>query len=458
MSSVRAPAVAGSFYPGAATTLQAQVAALLAAAAAPKQQRPKALIAPHAGYVYSGPVAANAYALLAPFRSDYSRVVLLGPAHRVYVRGLALPAADAFATPLGEVALDCEAIAAIRHLPQVCTSNDAHAHEHSLEVQLPFLQQALAGFTLVPLAVGEASAEQVAEVLGLLWDDDRTLIVVSSDLSHYLPYAQARTIDLETARVVLSMAPQLNHQQACGATPVNGLLLEARGRGLRPELLDLRNSGDTAGDKSRVVGYASFAFYDRSSTLERQYEEQQRADGRVLVSIARSSIAGGFGIRASVEEDAPFLHRPGASFVTLKSEHRLRGCIGSLRAHRALVEDVKANALAAAFHDPRFAPLSVDELSDTNIEVSVLSKLAPLAFRNQEHALAQLCPGKDGVVLEFGCHRGTFLPQVWENLPAPASFLGELKRKAGLPRDFWDDGIRLFRYTVSKWTESEEYL
>ncbi|MEK6209733.1 MAG: AmmeMemoRadiSam system protein B [Pseudomonadota bacterium] len=458
MSSVRAPAVAGAFYPGAAATLQALVAALLAAATTPRQQRPKVLIAPHAGYVYSGPVAANAYALLAPFRGDYSRVVLLGPAHRAYVRGLALPVADAFATPLGEIALDREAIAAIRHLPQVCVSDDAHAHEHSLEVHLPFLQQALAGFTLVPLAVGEASAEQVAEVLRLLWGDDRTLIVISSDLSHYLPYAQAKTTDEQTARMVLSMAPQLNHQQACGATPVNGLLLEARGRGLRPELLDLRNSGDTAGDKSRVVGYASFAFYDQASAREKQDDKQERADGRVLVSIARSSIAGSFGIRTSVQEGAPFLDRSGASFVTLKSENRLRGCIGSLQAHRTLVEDVKANARAAAFHDPRFAPLSFDELSATKIEVSVLSALAPLAFRNHEHALAQLRPGEDGVVLEFGCHRGTFLPQVWENLPSPAVFLGELKRKAGLPRDFWDDGIRLFRYTVSKWAESEECL
>ena len=458
MTSVRAPAVAGAFYPGAAATLQAQVAALLAAARPPSQQRPKALIAPHAGYIYSGPVAANAYALLAPFRNDYSRVVLLGPAHRVYVRGLALPAADTFATPLGEIALDREAIAAIRHLPQVCISDDVHAHEHSLEVHLPFLQQALAGFTLVPLAVGEASAEQVAEVLGQLWGDDRTLIVVSSDLSHYLPYAQARMIDEQTARMILGMTPQLNHEQACGATPVNGLLLEARDRGLHPKLLDLRNSGDTAGDKSRVVGYASFAFYDQVSARETQDDEHERADGRVLVSIARSAIAGNFGIRTSVQQDAPFLHRPGASFVTLTSANRLRGCIGSLQAHRTLVEDVKANARAAAFHDPRFEPLSFDELSATKIEVSLLSALLPLAFRNQVHALEQLRPGEDGVVLEFKRHRGTFLPQVWENLPSPAAFLGELKRKAGLPLDFWDDGIRLFRYSVSKWAESEKCL
>ncbi|HKQ24827.1 MAG TPA: AmmeMemoRadiSam system protein B [Burkholderiales bacterium] len=458
MTSVRTPAVAGAFYPGAATALEAQVTALLAAATTRRQRRPKALIAPHAGYLYSGPVAANAYALLAPFRNDYSRVVMLGPAHRVHVRGLALPAADAFATPLGEIALDREAIAGVRHLPQVCISDDVHAHEHSLEVHLPFLQHALAGFTLVPLAVGEATAEQVAEVLGLLWGNDRTLIVVSSDLSHYLPYAQARMIDEHTARMVLDMAPKLNHEQACGATPVNGLLLEARDRGLHPELLDLRNSGDTAGDKSRVVGYASFAFYGQPPARETQDDEHDRADGRVLVSIARSAIASSFGIRAAVQEDAPFLHRPGASFVTLTSGNRLRGCIGSVQAHRTLVEDVKANARAAAFHDPRFAPLAFDELPTTKIEVSLLSALLPLAFRNEEHALEQLRPGEDGVVLEFKHHRSTFLPQVWATLPSPAAFLNELKRKAGLPLDFWDDGIRLFRYSVSKWAESEKCL
>jgi AmmeMemoRadiSam system protein A len=191
---------------------------------------------------------------------------------------------------------------------------------------------------------------------------------------------------------------------------------------------------------------------------QKQDDAQQRADGEILVSIARASIAASFGIRAAIPEVAPFLHRPGATFVTLKMEKRLRGCIGSLQAHRTLVEDVKANARAAAFHDPRFAPIALEDLSAMKIEVSVLSALAPVAFRTQDHALAQLRPGEDGVVLEFGRHRGTFLPQVWENLPSPAVFLGELKRKAGLSPDFWDDGIQLSRYTVSKWVESEESL
>lgn len=262
--SVRPPAVAGTFYPGGARELAQDLARMLgaAAAAAPDRPVPKAFIAPHAGYVYSGPVAASAYALLAPARERITRVVLLGPTHRVAVRGLALPGAGAFATPLGTIEMDRAAIEALRGLPQVVVSPQAHALEHSLEVHLPFLQTVLARFTLVPLAVGYASDHEVAAVLDRLWGGPETLIVVSSDLSHYLPYADAQAVDRATARAILDLATDISHEQACGATPVTGLALAARQRGLKPELIDLRNSGDTAGDRNRVVGYGSFAFYE----------------------------------------------------------------------------------------------------------------------------------------------------------------------------------------------------
>jgi AmmeMemoRadiSam system protein B len=221
---------------------------------------PKALIVPHAGYVYSGPIAAHAYARLATGRRTIRRVVLLGPTHRVPVRGLALPTMRAFATPLGVVEVDRKAALLALTLPQVQESDAAHALEHSLEVQLPFLQAVLDEFRIVPFAVGDATADEVADVIGRLWGGPETLIVVSSDLSHYHRYAEARAIDRGTADAILALGPSIDHEQACGATPVNGLLLCARRRGLAPELLDLRNSGDTAGDKSRVVGYASFAF------------------------------------------------------------------------------------------------------------------------------------------------------------------------------------------------------
>ncbi len=252
------------FYAGDRQELSRTLDGMLAAAAQEASGRPvpKAIIAPHAGYVYSGPVAASVYAQLKPARGRVSRVVLLGPTHRVAVRGLALPEADGFATPLGIVAIDREAAGLIRTLPQVVVNSAAHAWEHSLEVHLPFLQTVLDQFQLVPLAVGYAEPEQVAEVLNALWGGPETLIVISSDLSHYHPYDEAQAIDRRTADAVLGMRIDITHEQACGATPVTGFNLAARQRHLTPQLLDLRNSGDTAGDKNRVVGYGAFAFYE----------------------------------------------------------------------------------------------------------------------------------------------------------------------------------------------------
>ena len=265
MSSSRQPAVAGYFYPASPAVLAEDVRALLAAATADSiAQPPKALIVPHAGYVYSGPVAATAYAQLAPLATRIRRVVLLGPVHRVAVRGLALPQSIAFSTPLGDIPLDQEAMQELSGLAQVTVSDAVHAPEHSLEVHLPFLQAVLGEFRLLPLAVGDATPEEVAGVLERVWGGDETLIVISSDLSHYLPYETARQTDAETVRRIIGLQPDISHQQACGATPVNGLLVCAAGHALQAEVLDLRNSGDTSGDKSRVVGYTAIAFYEPS--------------------------------------------------------------------------------------------------------------------------------------------------------------------------------------------------
>lgn len=264
MSQIRPAAVAGAFYPGNGPSLNQAIDVLLAETPAESARTPKAVIVPHAGYVYSGAVAARAYRRLERARGMVSRVVLLGPAHRVPVRGLALPEAEQFATPLGLVSVDPAAHANLASLPQVIRSDAAHAREHSLEVQLPFLQKILGDFTLVPLVVGFASAEEVAQVLERLWGGPETLIVVSSDLSHYLPYAEAQQTDRHTAQMILQLQTGISHDQACGGTPVDGLLLAARRHGLTPELLDLRNSGDTAGDRSRVVGYCSVAFTEQA--------------------------------------------------------------------------------------------------------------------------------------------------------------------------------------------------
>lgn len=264
MHTIRQPAVAGAFYPGQTGPLASTVASLLAAARAEApgatMPPPKVLIVPHAGYIYSGLMAARAYVQLEPVRDTIRRVVLLGPVHRVPVRGLALPGSEAFATPLGEIDIDQEALTALKPLRQVVVSAAAHALEHSLEVQLPFLQSVLGPFKLLPLAVGDASPGEVAQVLDTLWGGPETLIVISSDLSHYLPYRAAQNIDSETVERILTLKGPLAHEQACGGTPISGLLIAARRRHLQPQLLGLCNSGDTAGDKQRVVGYAAISF------------------------------------------------------------------------------------------------------------------------------------------------------------------------------------------------------
>ena len=264
MQIIRQPAVAGAFYPGTKQELTHDINEMLSGAIADiGYVPPKAMIVPHAGYIYSGKTAAMAYACLAALRYVIKRVILLGPVHRVPVRGLALPDVDAFATPLGDVALDMDAIAFLTHVKQVVVSSAVHAEEHSLEVQLPFLQSVLEDFKLVPLAVGDATPEEVSEVLDILWGGPETLIVVSSDLSHFLSYNLAESVDMQTVQMILSLESTLSHQQACGGTPINGLIQSALKHHMQPKLLDLCNSGDTSGDKSRVVGYAALIFVDK---------------------------------------------------------------------------------------------------------------------------------------------------------------------------------------------------
>lgn len=258
MATVRNPAVAGMFYPAKAAELKAMVGRYLGAVST-SGSVPKAIIAPHAGYVYSGPVAASAYARIASARNTITRVILLGPAHRVAVAGLALPSVDALATPLGNVAVDKQAIAMIADLPQVKIMDVAHESEHSLEVHLPFLQTILAEFTLVPLAVGDASPSDVGEVLERLWGGPETLIVISSDLSHYHDYDTARRLDSATSRAIEQLRPEdIQYDHACGRIPIHGLLHVARKRGMSATTIDLRNSGDTAGPRDQVVGYGAY--------------------------------------------------------------------------------------------------------------------------------------------------------------------------------------------------------
>jgi AmmeMemoRadiSam system protein B len=259
---IRPPAVAGLFYPGEPAELRDTVSEYLAQAPATADAPPKALIVPHAGYIYSGAIAAAAYSHIAHRRSQIRRVVLIGPSHRVYLRGMAVPAAEAFRTPLGVVPIDLELKAHVLAHPEVVEADEPHANEHCLEVQLPFLQLLLDGFTLLPLALGSAAPASVAKALAEVWGGDETLVLVSSDLSHYLPYDAARELDSITVDAILRYDTNLAGEQACGCIGINGLSYLARQRGLNIAEIARCNSGDTAGDRYRVVGYGAFRLHE----------------------------------------------------------------------------------------------------------------------------------------------------------------------------------------------------
>lgn len=260
MTKIRQAAVAGMFYPANPMELRHLIKDFLEEANS-HLPNPKAIIAPHAGYIYSGPIAASAFACLHQVKDQIKQVVLLGPSHRYFFQGLGASSMDYFETPLGQIKLDQKAIQKILSLPQVSMADEAHQSEHSLEVQLPFLQVVLSDFLLVPLVISDASVEQIAEVITLLWNGPETLIVISSDLSHYLDYESAKKIDQKTADAIVSLKQEnISSDQACGSDGIKGLIQVAKEKNLRVSLIDLRNSGDTAGTKDQVVGYGAFHF------------------------------------------------------------------------------------------------------------------------------------------------------------------------------------------------------
>ena len=488
MNAVRQPAVSGQFYPGSADTLITAVDGYLAEAEKDNARVPKAIIAPHAGFNYSGPVAARAYIRLQPAKKTIKKVILLGPCHRVAVQGLALCSADAFATPLGHVPIDSFMRDSVIEFPQVEIFDATHKMEHSLEVHLPFLQRTLDNFTLLPIVVGQASPASIAEVLDKIWGGPETLIVVSSDLSHFLDYDSAREIDTKTSGAIQNLIPnQITGESACGRFPVGGLLVSAKARQMTVENVDLRNSGDTAGSRDKVVGYGSWLFFEQQPTpaqkniahnvLSKIPLDQDMSDpidevtfeentklllenhGLSLIDAAITSIDHGlkFGRPTPINlaEYPKDLHEKGACFVTLTHEGKLRGCIGSPEPHRPLIEDIKLNAFSAAFKDPRFAKLKLGERNRLGLSIAVLSLQTEIKFNSENELIENLRPNIDGLVISDGQHRALFLPSVWEQLPNSKEFFHRLKQKAGLAPDHWSANFRAWRFITEKISISE---
>ena len=446
MASVRQPAVAGTFYSANAAELENSLAAHLDSPLAWDIEA-KALVVPHAGHVYSGPIAGVAYASVRHLANRIERVVLLGPAHRVAFKGIAVPSVDAHATPLGDIPVDWQSVAQALSLPQVHISDAVFEGEHSLEVHLPFLQRTLGEFALVPFLVGDATPEGVEQILRKLWGGPETLIVISTDLSHFYDYDTARKRDANTTRAIETFNVEgLNSDFACGVRPLGGLLRAAQRLDLRPTTLDLRNSGDTAGDKNRVVGYGSYAFeYSGTAHIPEKFRS-------LLVDIAQLSIRHGIktGNCPNVEVAAfpHSLRTMRRTFVSVHTNGTLRGCVGSLAATNHLVVDVVQNAYRAALEDKRFKALTEEDLAATDISISILSTPRPMKFSDEANLVAQIQPDMDGLILQDGQKHGVFLPMMWEQIASPQDFVRQLKNKAGLPLDHWSDTLQTWVYTT----------
>jgi AmmeMemoRadiSam system protein A len=473
---VRAPAVAGLFYPAEESVLSRTIDGLLEGAPAHHFPRLKGLVCPHAGYPFSGPTAAIAYKTLAGH--DFQTVVILGPSHYALFEGASVPNTDAYQTPLGTVPISARARQLARTSPFVLKpqclverpgfwtqsskpappagEDTPDTWEHSIEVQVPFLQKTLTNFTILPVVFGNVDPEQVARVLaGVI--DAKTLVVASSDLSHYHIYDKAEELDTRCVKAVCDMnIDEMKTQEACGKLPILALMYLAREKGWKPQLLDYRNSGDTSGDKSRVVGYSAIAFYEPAP---QNYEAKER---KFLLDLARRTLAcvvtnhDSPGPEVNTKDLSPRLSETKGCFVTLTENGGLRGCIGHILPQEALYQAVEDNARNAAIRDPRFQPVGPDELKKIKIEISVLTEPQPLSFKSPEDLLNKLEPGEDGVVLRIGPRGATYLPQVWEQLPDKVQFLSHLAQKAGCAPDDWRGrNVNVSIYHVEAFEESE---
>ena len=435
---IRPPAVAGRFYPNDPEELRKTVRTLLRDAyGVDIQGTIRGLVSPHAGYIYSGIVAAAGYRQIAP---STRTVILIGPSHRFPLKGPSIPSVTAYQTPLGDVRL-AQLVFKLRKLPIFESVPEAHKMEHSLEVQLPFLQVMLKDFEIVPILINSGDPKALAEVLAPHIDND-TLIVASTDLSHYYPYERAVSLDrICTSAITNAEFSRMPLCEACGKQAVMTLMHIAEIKNWDAKLIDYKNSGDTAGGKDNVVGYASIAFVDRKEMSKKMKESLSAQDKKALLRLASSAIKAKLVRDVKVERPgtSPILKGNRGCFVTLHKYGQLRGCIGTIEPVCSLVECVERNAQNAAFKDPRFPRLSAEELPELDIEVSVLSVPERLNFKDGDDLKRQLRPNVHGVILSRGMHSSTFLPQVWEQLPDKELFLEHLCLKGGMPATAWKD-------------------
>lgn len=461
LAQYRNPAVAGLFYSAQPAELSGHVDQYLQSGRFSRYSgyQPKIMIVPHAGYIYSAGTAGKAYAVLQKYAPQIKNVILLGPSHYYGGDGAWLSDIDYFATPLGDVAVNKAMVRKIASAaPEIKINNQAHLKEHSLEVQLPFVQKVLPKAKIVPLIYGRISPETLAETLAEYLKRQDTVLIVSADLSHYHQYEEAQKIDAGTAAKIEKGEPLADHE-SCGAAGINtALLLAARGN-YRPQMLELINSGDVSGDKSRVVGYGAWSFYPDSEPLPPQSELERQTEslrafaglyGDNLRQIVRMALDKGVKHHKSYSPSRR--HFPeqifdkGASFVTLLKNGELRGCIGSILPSSSIAQDVASNAYGAALEDSRFPPVTADELPEIKFSIALLTGFEKIEYKDEADVLKKIKAGTDGIVIRDGNRQGVFLPSVWAELPDKEEFFKQLKIKAGMNPNYWNNRINVYRF------------
>lgn len=469
MDKFRAPAVAGIFYPSQSGDLKSQIGKYLSDASSMSDKQPKILIVPHAGYKYSAATAAKAYALLAAYKKQIRNVILVGPSHYVAVKGFALSDDAYYETPLGKIPLNKEIAETLNKNKDFNYNNLAHQKEHSLEVQLPFLQNVLDTFSIVPIVYGDSDPQILAQALAPYILRPDTLIVISADLSHYYTYEQAQILDKQTNALVENKIPMVENHMSCGATGINAAVILSQNNNLFPKLLELANSGDVTGDKTGVVGYGAWSFSEKEeapkelSALEKEIKSLNSfasVYGKDLLKIAQigleEAVLKNKAYNPSRKDYPDEMFNRGASFVTLTQNGELRGCIGSLLPNQAIADDVASNAYKAALEDKRFSPVSKEELDKIKISISLLSGFEVINYKNENDLLAQIIQGVDGIVIRDGNRQGVFLPAVWKQLPDKQEFFNNLKIKAGMSPSYWSNRIKVYRFRVVEISKDED--
>ena len=436
---VKEPALAGTFYTSNKEDLSDQMEYFATESKNYYNTPTRAVIVPHAGLVFSGRVA---YEGINQLDKKIKNLFIIAPSHKVAFDGIAVTSYDALKTPIGKSKINREITQALIEKYSAKVNDETVESEHSLEVELPIIQSVFKGIKIIPIMVGKDSPAVIDQIISEYYPDEKNGFIISSDLSHFLTDEEAKKMDMETAKMIESGdIREFRYEQACGAIGIAGLVSFANKNNYSLIRIDMTNSSEASEDKSRVVGYGSWFLYEGSKLdyIEKNYK-------KLLPQLCKIVLKSAFDKGQVTIQYPQILDEEGACFVTLEKDGMLRGCIGSIVAHRPLITDLVENTRNAAFNDKRFNPVTAEEVDGLKVNVSILTPAYKIDFENEEDLLNKITPNKDGIIIIDGEHQGVYLPSVWEELPDKKEFLNSLKEKAGLEKDYWSNELKAYRF------------